>query len=541
MLPNLPIQPECYHPRPMGTMIISRATMVRGRAPVRAAIALAVAAVLGACFGGGPEWPDDDSLTVILESAPINLDPRVGTDQASARVWELMANGLVTKDPSGNLVPDLAESWEVLDNGSRYRFHLRPGVVFHDGSEFDASDVVWTYQAMINGAVTSSKVAALEPVERLVAVDPLTVDFHLKRPHGPLLADLTSYMAIVPEGAAPQVMNRHPVGTGPFRFESRTPDRVELVPFAEAFEGAPNFSRLVLKEVADATVRVLELRRGSAQIVVNGLPPDSVPRFRGDPNFRVEVTPGSNYQYIGFNLQDPVLSKLNVRRAIAHAIDREQLVESLLQDQAAVTDSMMPEGHWARAELTPNAYDPVLATRLLEEAGFPDPDDEGPRPRLTVEYKTSTTEYARLQAEVIQQMLAAVGIELEIRTLEFATFLHDVQQGSFQMYSLRWTGVLDPHLYYLALHSASMPPNGANRNRFNHPRFDRLIELGARSFRPEDRRPHYVEAQEILNRELPYISLFHTQTVAVRAQPIQGYVGYPSAELYSLKTARWVR
>lgn len=516
---------------------------LRRRQPQTASWPLILTAfvIWAGCSGGGPEWPTDDSLTVILESAPIHLDPRVGSDQSSARVWELMSNGLVTKDPRGNLVPDLATSWEVLDGGSRYRFHLRPGVVFHDGSSFDAADVVWTYESMIDGSVTSPKVAALEPVASVEAVDELTVDFHLERPHGPLLADLTSYLSVVPEGIPPQAMNRRPIGTGAFRFESRTPDRVVLVPFDDAFEGRPRFSRVVLKEVADATVRVLELRRGSAQIVVNGLPPDSVAGFRGDPHFRVEVTPGSNYQYIGFNLEDALLSKVAVRRAIAHAIDREQLVDSLWQGLATVTDSMMPEGHWARADLDANGHDPELARQLLEEAGFPDPDGPGPRPRLRVTYKTSTAESARLQAEVLQQMLAAVGIEMEIRTLEFATFFQDVQQGNFQMYSLRWTGVLDPHLYSLALHSESVPPNGANRNRFRHPRFDQLTEHGARFLTPEERRPYYVEAQEILNRELPYISLFHTQTVAVRAEPIEGYVGYPSAELYSLKTARWAR
>ena len=494
---------------------------------------------LGGCGDGGPDWPQDNSLVVILESAPINLDPRVGTDQSSARVWELISNGLVGKDSQGTLFPDLAESWEVLDEGTRYRFYLRQGVVFHDGTSFDAEDVVWTYRTMLEGKVTSSKVAALEPIDRIEAVDPYTVDFYLVRPHGPLLADLTSYMAIVPKGKSSPAMNRQPIGTGAFQFASRTADRVELVPFDQAFEGRPHFERLVLKEVADATVRVLELRRGSAQIVVNGLPPDSVIGFRGNPHYRVDVTPGSNYQYIGFNLEDPLLSKAAVRRAIAHAIDRDQLIDSLWQGLATVTDSMMPDGHWARAELVANPYDPELSLDLLEQAGFPDPDGDGPQPRLSITYKTSTSESGRLQAEILQQMLSAVGIELEIRSFEFATFLQDVQQGNFQMYSLRWTGVLDPHLYYLTLHSASVPPGGANRGRFRNPRFDQLIEQGAQAFSPQDRRPFYLEAQQILNRELPYISLFHTQTVAVRAAGIEGYVGYPSAELYSLKTARW--
>jgi peptide/nickel transport system substrate-binding protein len=148
----------------------------------------------------GPDLPPDNRLVVALESAPINLDPRVGTDQASSRVFEVMLNGLVTKDTRGNLLPDLAESWEILDGGERYRFHLRPGVRFHDGRELSSADVIWTFQSILDGTVVSPKRGAFQRLERVEAVDDLTVDFVMSEPFGAMLVNLTSFLGIIPQG-----------------------------------------------------------------------------------------------------------------------------------------------------------------------------------------------------------------------------------------------------------------------------------------------------------------------------------------------------
>ena len=143
-----------------------------------------------------PRRPADNSLTVALESAPLHLDPRVATDQASSRVFELILDGLVTKDEMGNFIPALAASWEARDGGARWRFHLRPGVRFHDGSTFEAEDVVWTFQTLLDGTVTSSKRGAFAFLQRVEALDPATVDFVLSEPYGALLPNLTSYLGI---------------------------------------------------------------------------------------------------------------------------------------------------------------------------------------------------------------------------------------------------------------------------------------------------------------------------------------------------------
>lgn len=508
----------------------------------RRAVALAAAALAAACSGApAPSRPADASLTVALEAAPIHLDPRVATDQASSRVFELMSSGLVTKTPAGEFVPDLALSWEFLDGGRRWRFHLRDGVRFHDGRPVEAADVVWTFGSLADGTVPSAKRGALTALERVVAVDRLTVDFHLREPNGALLANLTSYLGIVPRGATPEQMNRAPVGSGPFRFVARTADAVELAAFDGWYGGRPALARVVLREVPDATVRVLELRKGSVQLVVNGVPPDVVPLFRADPAFRVVEATGSNYVYLGLNLRDPRLADVRVRRALALSIDRPRLVATLWRGLGAPTETLMPPGHWARNEELPALpHDPSAARALLDQAGFPDPDGpEGPLPRFTLTYKTSTDETALLQAQIVQAMAREAGIGFEIRSYEFATFYDDVKRGNFQVFSLTWTGVADPDLYTQILHSRRAPPAGSNRGRYANPQFDALIEAGARFADPAERRPYYLAAQEILARDLPYVSLFTKVNVAVMPADLEGYQSYPSGELLSLARMRW--
>lgn len=505
----------------------------------RAAV-LAGVALLGCGPAPAPSRPRDNSLTVALEAAPISFDPRVATDQASSRVFELAISGLVTKDPSGRFVPDLASSWEILDDGRRWRFHLRPAARFHDGRAVTAADVVWTYGSLLDGTVASAKRGAFAAVSRVVAVDAATVDFETTRPYGALLGNVTSYVGVVPAGRTPDDQNAAPVGAGPFRVVARTPDSVTLAAFDGHFGGRPKLDRVVLREIPDATVRVLELRKGTVQLAINALAPDVVPLFERDPRFRVVRSTGAGYVYLGLNFDDRALADARVRRALALALDREKLVRTLWRGLGVVTETMLPPGHWARNdELPPTPHDPAAARRLLEEAGYPDPDGPGPRPRLALSYKTSTDETSLLQAQVLQAMAAEAGIALEVRSLEFATFFSDVQRGIFQLFSLTRTGIDDPDILALVFHSRNVPPAGANRGHYRNPELDRLLDLGAGLADPAARRPVYLRAQEIVARDLPYISLFTRVNVAVMPRGLDGYRSYPSGELLGLREASW--
>ncbi|MFQ5525735.1 MAG: ABC transporter substrate-binding protein [Thermoanaerobaculia bacterium] len=501
---------------------------------------LTVLIVAASCRGTDAPDAPRDTLIIGLDSAWTHLDPRLGTSVSSGRAFELMLNGLVKKDVNGNFIPDLATSWEMLDQGARYRFHLRSGVRFHDGRELTSRDVAWTFNSMVDGTVVSPKRGGFPQLERVATVDDVTVDFVLSEPWGALLDNVTCFLGIVPEGTLPDDFNRKPIGSGPFQLVERVSDRLTF----EAFEGywgeRPKIRTVVLREVPDATVRALELQKGSLHLVVNGLPPDVVAKFREDPRFTVQVDPGSTYHYLGLNLDDPVLSNRSVRRALAHAIDRPRLLRTLYRGLGVLTETVMRPGHWARNDdLVPIRYDPALAAQLLDNAGFPDPDGSGPRPRFSLTYKTSTDETGVLQAQIIQSMLAEVGIDVEVRSYEFATFYSDVKRGNFQLFSLRWVGIVDPDIYSLILHSKRIPPAGANRGRYRNPEFDREIELGAGLVEREARRPHYLRAQEILHEDLPYISIRIKSNDAVMPCALEGYRNYPTGEFYGLPEVHW--
>lgn len=496
--------------------------------------------ILLACGQPSSLTPAANELVVALRSAPIHLDPRVATDQSSSAVLQLVVNGLVTKNPNGDYIPDLAESWEILDDNQRYRFHLRDGVTFHDGRPFTAEDVVWTFQSIVDDRVTTAKRGAFTQLERVEAVDEMTVDFVLNEPYGAMLGNLTPYVGIVPAGSEPEAFNRKPIGTGPFRIVDRQADRVVVEAFDGYKDGRPKLDRVVLRDVPDSTVRALELQKGSVHLVVSELQPDVVVDFRSDPRFKVVESPSSNYAYIGVQMEDPILSDRRVRRAIAHALDREQIVSSIWRGLGVVTDTMMRPGHWARNnQLEPIRFDPAESRALLDAAGHPDPDGAGPEPRFELTFKTSTDETYLLQAQIIQAMLAEVGIGIQIRSYEFATFYNDIKQGNFQLFSLVWTGAVDPDMYSLTLHSKRVPPDGANRGRYRNPEFDRLVEEGARRALPAERLPFYLRAQEILVEELPYLSLYIKTNVAVMPESLEGYENYSNGELFSLARAYW--
>ncbi len=521
-------------------MLASRHVMRTSTSLVAASLVLLTLLTTACLDDRRPAPPIDNRLVVAQSSAPLHLDPRVGADQASARVFQLIYNGLVTKDPAGNLVPDLATAWEILDDGRRYRFYLRPGVTFHDGRPFSAADVVWTYGSILDDTVATTKRASFETVERLEAVDELTVDVFLREPFGALLPEFTPGQGIIPAGSTSGQLNDHPIGTGPFRFVSRTPETVELAAFDAAWQGRPHLDRVLLREVPDATVRALELLKGSVHLVVNDLSTDAVPLFRRNPHFQVVESPGANYAYLGVNLEDPILGDPRVRHALALSLDRQKLVDTLWNGLGVVGETMIPPGLWARhPDLEPIPYDVETAKRLLDQAGYPDPDGDGPEMRFTVTYKTSTSEPYVLQAQILQSMAAQAGIGIEIRSYEFATFYDDVRKGNFQLFSLIRTGIIDPNIYRLVLHSDALPPNGQNRGHYRNARFDALVEEGARLTLPEERMPIYLEVQEILKEDLPYISLYTRVNFAVMPADVEGYVNYPSGELLGLRSVWW--
>jgi peptide/nickel transport system substrate-binding protein len=476
-----------------------------------------------------------DALIVGVTSGPNNLDPRVGTDDVSAKTAQLVFNNLMTLDDHLRVVPDLAERLEMRDP-TTYVATLRQGVRFHDGHELTSADVVYTFKTLLEPSFVSPRKGAFRMVRSIDAVNRFTVAFTLKEPFASFPVNLV--IPIVPDRAT-LALRDHPIGTGPYRFVRYvTDDRVELAPFTDYFDGPPRNDGIVLKVVPDDIMRGLELRKGTMDVVVNDLAPDIVYQLGQDPRLQLVQSPGTDYQYIGVNLRDEILKDVRVRQAIAHAIDKQAIIDYLRRGLAAPAAGMLPPVSWAfEPDVRTFGFDPAKSRALLDEAGYPDPDGDGPSPRLHLSLKVSNSEFNRLQSTVLQQNLAAVGIALDVRTYEFATLYSDVLKGSFQLFTLQWVGgaVADPDILRRVFHSGQVPPAGFNRGFFGDPRVDSLLDAASATSDDVSRKRLYGDVQKTIAEAQPYISLWCKTNVAVAQKSLTGFRIPPTAEFTFLK------
>lgn len=507
---------------------------------IRRFLAVLSVVALAACGGGekkdggGGAGDAKTGLVIGFDGAPTHLDPRVGTDTYSGRVWDMTSSGLVKITPTGDFTGDIAEKWETPDDRTII-FHLRPNAKFQDGKPVTAKDIKYTYDSLMAETFPSkAKQGGYAAVASFDAPDDKTFIIRLKEPNPGIFDNLT-YMC-VPQGAQPDAFAKTPILTGAYRVtEHKTDERITLKAFDQWHGGVPKIKDVTIRIIPDATTRVLELRRGSVNFVINSVPLDQVDGFKNNPDFNVQTSHGGAYQYLAFNMRDPILKKKDVRKALAHAIDRGRIVRDLLHNYGTVTETMFPAGHWARAEgLQAYPYDPAKAKQMLDAAGHRDPDGDGPQSRFKLAFRTSTDAEANQQAEMIQQMLREIGVDMQIQTSEFGTFMEDLKNGRFQMFSLRRLGISDPDFYYTIFHSASVPPDGQNRGYFINQRVDQLIEQGRSTFDRTTRKQAYDEIQKIVADELPYISLYHRDNVAIMRKNLSGFVMYPSGFLLSV-------
>jgi len=458
-----------------------------------------------------------------LDESPVNLDPRVGTDAASERLDQLIFSSLIKHSATYELEPDLALSWEI-PNPTTYIFHLRTDAKFHDGRPVTSRDVVYTFRSVLDGAIQTAKAGTYRLVQSVEATDDQTIVFKLKEPFAPFLWNLArGAIGIVPYGA-PEDFSKNPIGSGAFKFVRYVPDSEVVLERNDSYYGSKTkMTHFQFKIIPEAIVRALELKKGSIDIALSVLTPDMVEALRGNRDLEVLQAAGTNYQYVAFNLKDPLFSDIRVRKAIAYAIDRDKIIKYLWRGQAKPATGVIPPGNWSyAADVGTYPYNPPRARELLRESGHEN---------ASFTYRTATDDTGRLMAAVLQEQFRDVGIQMEIRSNEFATFYSDVVKGNFQMYSLRWIGANnDPDILNYVFHSMMFPPNGANRGRYANAEVDRLIDFARREVDTEKRKKAYQSIQRIVADELPYVSLFYVDNVAVYNKRIAGMKLYPAGE-----------
>jgi peptide/nickel transport system substrate-binding protein len=258
------------------------------------------------------------------------------------------------------------------------------------------------------------------------------------------------------------------------------------------------------------------LRKGTADLEMSSLAPDMIPVLRHQSSLDVTEEPGTNYAYIAFNFDDPVLARREVRQALALATNREEIIRYLYRGQARLADGPLPSNSWAyEPDIARYAYDPQQAEGLLDSGGFPrKTENNGIRVKLTL--KTSTDESTRLLAAVLQEQWRKVGVDLELQSMEPATLGSEIARGNFQLYTLRWIGVNnDPEFYEFVFSSKRIPPMGGNRGHYRNPAVDALLDQARVESDREKRRELFSKVEKIVAEDLPYLSLWFMDNVSV--------------------------
>lgn len=475
-------------------------------------IAAWLAIFCGLLLTGCSESSGPDTIRLGIAAGPVTLDPRYATDAASHRINRLLYRSLVDFDDDNRPVAELAQ-WQQPD-ATTYRFKLGDaGRRFHDGSRLTAADVAATFRSVLDPDTASPHRGALTMVERIETVDEDTVIFHLNEPDPLFPGRLTLGILPADKLARDHPFGREPIGSGPLRL-LRWPSEERLV-----LERERDRQRFDIVTVKDPIVRVLKLMRGEIDLAQGDLPQELLDWMRDREGVEVRTSRGSIFSYLGFNMNDPLVGDHTVRLAIAHAIDRQAIIENVLGDAARLAGSLLPPGHWAgHPDLQNYEYDPEQARALLRAAGY----NADNRPHLV--YKTSNNPARIRLATIIQYQLEQAGFDVEIRSYDWGTFYSDIKAGEFQMYSLSWVGLKLPDIFRYVFHSESLPPIGANRGRYSDAIADELIESTATIADLDEQSAVYRQLQERLHEQLPYVPLWYEDNVLAKRP---GIVDYP--------------
>lgn len=460
-----------------------------------------------------------DALVAAISSEPANLDPRFALDADSQRIDQLIFDSLIIIDHQLNIIPHLAKTFEN-PNPLLYRFILHEGVTFHDGSPVTADDFSETLKKIRDPDFGSPYLASFKNIDTVAVINPHTLEIKLKNPQPNFLTDFTLIKAI------PHKKENHLIGSGPYQYVKKESNAIILKRNPNHFKFKPKMERLIFKVIKDDNTRLLKLKNGELDLVQNALSSDSIAQLAATPALTLTKGPGLTYSYLGFNLKDPILKNKKVRQAIAYGIKREEIIHHLLHDLATPAKSVLsPLNGYYEDKVESYEYDPEKAKRLLATSGLHLP--------IKLEYKTSTDTETINIARLIADQMKRIGIEITIRSHEWGTFFSDIQQGNFQMFSSRWVGVTDPDIYYDLFHSSNAPP-GKNRGHYVNSKIDKLLEHTKTTTDPGQRKKLFSTIQKRIARDLPYVSLWHWNNVAVYSSKLKGFYFHPQSNYLPL-------
>lgn len=522
------------------------------------------AALLGAGAAAAPMLVRDPLIVTAAPSAKRGGAVRVTGHQEVASLspddvgpsvhWVMvtqMHNALIEGNEYNVIEKVLAVHYEVSRDGLQYTFKLRKGVKFHDGSEFTADDVKYTYEWYMNPANAASNAVSFKSVERVESPDKYTVIVKMKEPFAPFLVNTATtfiYSAKYHGRIGEKAYKSQPMGTGPFRIKEWRPAEYTIVEaFDGHFRGRPNIDTFRQDVVPEASVRAIALRTGTSDSATWPLLAEDNLAFEASSNFTVFRTSSQSVNHFPINNRLPQLSDKRVRQAMMHAIDRQRLIDDIFRGTASIAHSNYPPSMrtWYDRTIKTYSYDPARARSLLEETGWRmGPGNvrvrEGQRLSFTCAV-ISGDRARRPEAELAQQDLAQVGIDMRIVERPVATILAQLPRGELDGSLFNWTynsGALEPD-------PATTLRSGGVRNftGYSNPRMDQLLDQGLRETDVKKRQKIYTEVQKIFVEDVPilyimywdWFNVFTKRIKGLPTKPEDGFAIYRNAYKWSIE------
>lgn len=480
-----------------------------------------------------PAYGDRIIFGSIAEAS--NLIPYLSSDSSSHEVADLLFVAPLRYNKDLEIEPFAAQSYEVLDSGRLLRFTLRQGIFWEDGTELTADDVAFTWKLVTNPQTASPYAEDFMAVKEFTVTGRYTFEVRYERYFARALISWMS--AILPkhilegQDIHKTTFSRKPMGAGPYRLHSwEAGTRIRLVASPTYFEGRPYISEVVYRIIPDISTMFLETKAGKLDFM--GLTPQQYLRqTSGEPwnsLFKKYKYLSASYVYLGFNLQHPLFQDVRVRQAVSCAISRDDIIKGVLLGEGTPAFGPYKPGSWAyNTNITPVQQDVDKARTLLREAGFTDSDGDGiveknGKPFAFTILTNQGNEQRILAATVIQNQLKAVGIDVRIRTVEWAAFIKEfINTGRFDAVIMGWTITQDPDIYDV-WHSSKAKPGGLNFTRYTNAEVDALL-VEARSTPDTARRKIlYDRVQEIMHADQPYCFLFVPYALPVVQSRFQG-------------------
>jgi peptide/nickel transport system substrate-binding protein len=473
--------------------------------------------------------------------------PILASDTASADIVNEVFNALVKYDPDLNLIGDLAESWEIKNDGRVIIFHLKKGIRWHDGMPFTASDVEFTYQKLIDPAVRTPYSGDFERIQSFEIIDDYTIKLTYKEPFAPGLSSWG--MPIMPkhllegEDLNHTEFSLHPIGTGPYIFKSwRRQEKIELVANPDYFEHQPYIDRYIYRVIPDQATLFLELQAQGVDLT--GLTPLQYIRQTDTPFFKRHYRKfrlsSFSYTYLGYNLSLPLFKDKRVRKALNYAVDKNEIIQTVLLGLGRVCSGPFLPDSWAfNPEIKPPSYNPQGAKQLLEEAGWVDSNRDGwlDKDGEPFEFTIITNQgnEARIKtAQIIQRRLADIGIKVKIKVLEWSVFLTEfIDKRKFDAVLLGWGLGLDPDNFDI-WHSSKTRQGEFNFIGYKNEEVDQLLEEARRIFNQEERKVRYRRIHEVIYDEQPYMFLYVPDSISIVNSRFRGIQQAPIGIRYNL-------